>query len=357
MNNSVACYSSFTLSYLGRAFIMARTLRQAHPTWELWAVITDKMPPETDLSEWFSVFDHVIFADQLDITRFDAWIFKHDVVEASTAVKGAMLLHLLDLGSDIVVYLDPDIAVFHPLDSVIENLDDASILLTPHQVEPNTTEGDIRDNELTSLKYGVYNLGFLAVRNDVRGRDFANWWANVLSFACYDEPHNGFFTDQKWCDLVPSLFEGVRIERDPGCNVASWNLTRRRLTIAHDGGILVNGSPLKFYHFTKINREGDLMTERYSGENVEAIEVWKWYKRELGRVIVPRIPSGYWHYGKFNNNVTIPKKVREFYRSRKDVYNHFDDPFRTEGDSFWNWIGREQPDLLSGDSIGGFQPI
>lgn len=99
------------------------------------------------------------------------------------------------------------------------------------------------------------------------------------------------------------------------------------------------------------------MTERYSGENVEAIEVWKWYKRELGRVIVPRIPSGYWHYGKFNNNVTIPKKVREFYRSRKDVYNHFDDPFRTEGDSFWNWIGREQPDLLSGDSIGGFQPI
>ncbi|MCX6973422.1 MAG: hypothetical protein NTZ94_03810 [Verrucomicrobia bacterium] len=357
MTMSVSCYSSFTLSYLSRAILLARTLRQAHPTWELWAVITDKLPPEVDLSEWLVEFDHVIFSDQLEIPRFNAWIFKHDVVEASTAVKGTMLRILLERGADIVVYLDPDIAVFHPLDSVIKKLDYASILLTPHQVQPNLNEGEIRDNELTSLKYGIFNLGFLAVRNDVRGRAFANWWESVLIFACYDEPHNGFFTDQKWCDLVPALFEGVCIEQDPGCNVASWNLTRRQLVIARDGGILVNGSPLKFYHFTKINREGDLMTERYSGDNVEVIEIWKWYKRMLQRVVVSSIPKGYWHYGKFNNNVTISKKLREFYRSRKDVYEHFDDPFCTEGASLWAWLGREQPELLEDDGIGGFQPI
>jgi len=158
MTACVACYTSFTLSYLARALILARTVRQAHPSWQLWALITDKLPPGEDLSELLGEFDHVLFADQLEIPRFNAWLFKHDVVEASTAVKGEMLRKLLDSGADVVVYLDPDIAVFHPLDSVIEKLEDASILLTPHQVQANFGEGAIRDNELTSLM-------FLPIRN------------------------------------------------------------------------------------------------------------------------------------------------------------------------------------------------
>ena len=137
-----------------------------------------------------------------------------------------MLRRLLRTGAKVVIYLDPDIAVFHSLDSVVDKLSDASILLTPHQVKPNILEGSIRDNELTSLKYGVFNLGFLAVRNDETGGSFADWWARRLHFACYDEPQNGLFTDQKWCDLVPGLFDRVLIERDPGCNVASWNSAR-----------------------------------------------------------------------------------------------------------------------------------
>jgi hypothetical protein len=357
MRDSVVCFTSFTFSYLTRALIMVRTLRQAHPTWKIWALITDKPPPGTDFSSQLAEFDNVLSADQLEIPRFDAWLFKHDVVEASTAVKGEMLRHLLRAGAEVVVYLDPDIAVFHSLDSTIAKLSDASILLTPHQVEPNTIEGSIRDNELTSLKYGVFNLGFLAVKNDETGSSFAEWWAKQLHFACYDEPQNGLFTDQKWCDLVPGLFDRVLVERDPGCNVASWNLSQRHLHVSSNGGILVNDSPLKFYHFTKIDREGDLMTEKYSGDNVEVMEVWKWYKRALEHTGVSNVPKGYWHYGNFSNGVKIPKSVRELFRYSVSLYEYFEDPFRADGDSFFRWLERERADLLSNSIVGGFEAI
>ena len=51
---------------------------------------------------------------------------------------------------------------------------------------------------------------------------------------------------------VPGMFGGLLVVRDPGCNVASWNLSRRRLAFGPGGALTVNGSPLKFYHFTKI---------------------------------------------------------------------------------------------------------
>jgi hypothetical protein len=342
----IKCYTSFTFSYLTRALVLVRTLRLAHKDWEFWALLVDVAPEGEDFSGPLSEFDHVVFAPDLSFDRYEGWIFKHDIVEACTAVKGQMMRFLLDQGADKVVYFDPDIAIFNPVDNIVESLDRSSIILTPHQVAPNKTEGAVRDNELTSLKYGVYNLGFAAVRNDVSGRRFADWWAQQLYFACYDDVPNGIFTDQKWCDLVPALFSNVYIERDPGCNVASWNLSTRRISITNKGQILVNGSPLKFYHYTKINSEGDLMTEKYAGDNIEVIEVWEWYKRAIGKVRVEGIPKGYWFYGAYDNGQKITKKARLLYRERADLYDYFKDPFSTGGDSFFRWLGAEYPEGL-----------
>ena len=355
--SKVKCFSSFTFSYLTRAIMLARTLREAHPDWELWAMMVDVPPPGVDAAAVLTDFDRVIYPEQLGLDRFSAWLFKHDIVEACTAVKGRTMAYLLDSDADQVVYFDPDIAVFHSMNSVLDRLADHSVILTPHQVTPNSTFGQVRDNELTSLKYGIYNLGFCAVRNDVTGRSFADWWSRQLYFACYDEVENGIFTDQKWCDLVPALFPRVWVERDPGCNVASWNLSTRRIAITGDGEILVNGSPLKFYHYTKINSAGDIMTEKYAGDNVEIMEVWNWYKRAIKKVQVEGIPSGYWHYGRFDNGEKIPKSVRVLFRSRDDLYAAFDNPFCTEGNSYYNWLLREQPALLTKPSRGGFDAI
>ena len=353
----VKCFSSFSFSYLTRAIMLARTLRAAHPDWEIWALLVDQPPPGLDVDNAMSDFDRMLYATELNIERFVPWLFKHDIVEACTAVKGQMVCHLMDAGADRVVYIDPDIAIFHPLDTVIGKLDHASVVLTPHQVQANLNEGAVRDNELTALKYGIYNLGFAAVANDKTGREFAEWWARQLYFACYDEVENGIFTDQKWCDLVPALFDRVAIERDPGCNVASWNLSTRRISFTKSGMALVNDSPLKFYHYTKINAAGDIMTEKYAGDNVEIMEIWNWYKRAIKKVHVAGIPSGYWHYGHFKNGEKIPKQVRVLWRTRSDLNAYFEDPYEVEGNCLYNWVKREEPELLTKPRKGGFEAI
>ena len=342
---SVCCFTSFSYSYLPRARILAQTLRAAHPDWAIHAVLVDEPPPGLDTASALAPFDRVVAADALAIPRFKAWLFKHDIVEACTAVKGQMLVELLEQGFERVIYLDPDIAVFHSLDSVAGRLEQASIVLTPHQCEPNTEPAELRDNELTSLQYGVFNLGFVAVANDATGRAFASWWAAQLYRACYDDVENGIFTDQKYCDLVPGLFGRVAIERDPGCNVASWNLSRRTLTI-EGGDILVNRSPLKFYHFTKIGAAGDVMTDRYAADNTEVFEVWGWYKRALQANAIADIPRGYWRYGTFTNGQPVPKAARIIYRSQPGLMAFFDDPYDVTGNSFHAWLQREAPQVL-----------
>lgn len=345
MSPQIYCFTSFTFSYLARAVILARTLREVHPDWLLWAVVADEPPNGRDCG-LAKEFDRVIYANELAFDRFERWLFKHDIVEASTAVKGQMLRHLLDHGAEKVVYLDPDIAVFSGLGEIVEKLDHFSIILTPHQISPNKTEGLVKDNELTSLKYGIFNLGFVAVRNDDIGNEFSNWWAQQLYFSCYDDVPNGLFTDQKWCDLVPCFFDRVHIERDPGYNVASWNISTRQIQIKMDGTILANGSPLKFFHFTKIHSAGDIMIEKNARDNIEVMELWNWYKRSL-LDFASDIPKGYWYYGSFDNGVKIPKTARLLFRERADLYEYFTNPFSTAGNSFFEWLGREKPAILS----------
>ena len=343
----VCCFTSFTFAYAARALVLAATLRRHHPDWTLAAAVVDRHPAGQTLAELFPEFDWVAGVEELGIPSWRGWLFKHDLVEACTAVKGAVLDRLLADGYDAVIYLDPDIAVFSPLEEVVAALASSSVVLTPHQTAPNAGQKAFSDNEMTSLLYGTYNLGFIAVRNDQSGRSFATWWADRLRHACYDAPETGVFTDQRYVDLVPGLFDGVRVLRDPGCNVASWNLSTRQVTIHDDGTLRVNGAPLRFFHFTKVDGVGDEMLDRYAGDNVEVFELLAWYKRELGRHAghpAARLP---WHFGRFTNGITVPLAARHIYRVRRDLMEYFGDPFDAGvADSFCNWLMTEQPAML-----------
>jgi hypothetical protein len=353
----IKCFTSFTFSYLGRATILAETLKAAHPDWEIYGLMVDEPPPGLDVGVALRFFDRVVYAKDLGIPRWKAWLFKHDIVEASTAVKGRMARYLLSLGASHVVYLDPDIAVFHPLDRIIEKLEDHSVILTPHQVAPNSRLGYIRDNELAALKYGIFNLGFVAINNDDTGHAFADWWDARTYEACYDEVETGIFTDQKWCDLVPALFPRVYIERDPSFNVASWNLSTRTIRFSESGQITVNNLPLKFYHFTKVNGVGDFMTEKYAADNIEALEIWNWYKRALIVHANPSIPKNYWAFGTFDNGVKIPKSARVLFRGRSDLYDRFEDPYQAGSGSYFEWMTNNAPSIVNDVGSKGFEPV
>jgi hypothetical protein len=339
----IACFTSLTCAYLPRARVLAETLRAAHPDWHLTALLVDRLP-DGETPSAIEGFDAVILADQLDIPDFPAWIFGHDLVEACTAVKGHMLVQLLAGDADAVIYLDPDIAVFHGLHAALDALADASVVLTPHQIAPNDTETAIADNERTSMQYGVYNLGFLAVRADTTGRAFAAWWAAQLQRACHDDPAAGLFTDQRYCDLVPALFDRVRILRDPGSNVASWNLSRRDLGFDTAGSLLANAGALGFYHFSKVDGAGDAMIERYAGANITASELLAWYRRQIRRP--SRFANQPWHYGRFDDGSPIPRPVRLLWRADPELAERFPHPFATGPNSLKSFLQRLHPGML-----------
>ncbi len=346
---SIHCFTSITFSYLNRARVLGETLKKHHPDWTLWLCITDREPAGFSLVLEDEPYDKVLYSSDLDIPDFESWLFGHNVVEACTAVKGPMLRRLLEAGAEQVYYLDPDTAVCNSLQPLVDMLSEASILLTPHQLMPDHDHQAIVDNEICSLGHGIYNLGFIAVSSGETSQSFSQWWHDRCLHYCYDEREKGIFVDQKWCDLVPAFFDDVRIVRDPGYNVASWNLSNRTLDMTADGEIVVNKSHLlRFFHFTKLGPIGDTMTRRYAGDNMEVYELWAWYKRKVLEFTDQRIPEGWWYYGTYGNREPIPDRARVIYRSRTDLQSAFPDPFGTSGycDWFRHQGPKEYPDLL-----------
>jgi hypothetical protein len=337
----VVCFSSFTFSYLNRARVLFKTVRRFHPDWELVALITDTPPPGFAFHPGREPFDRVVWADDLGIPDFRSWLFKHDVVEVCTAVKGPFLHQACASGADAVIYLDPDTALLESLSPLVDLLAEHDILLTPHLIDPNEDRAAILDNDLSASRTGIFNLGFVMIRAGGEGARFARWWNDRLLEFCYDDIPAGLFVDQRWCDHVPALFDRVKVVRDPGYNVASWNLSRRRLAIGKDGAITVNGSPLRFWHFTKLGPTGDLMTKRYAGDNFPVYEIWRWYKDEVAAVTDPAIPERYWAYDAFADGAKIEKPYRVLYRERADLQAAFPDPFSVEGGGYRAWLAGE----------------
>lgn len=334
------CYTSISFSYLDRARVLAQTIRKHHPDWVLWLCLSDREPPgfEFDLDD--EDFDHVVRVWELDTPSHLPWVFGHDVVELCTAVKGPMMQRIFASGAERVLYIDPDIALFAPLIHVEELLETRAVVLTPHLLAPERTRDGVVDNEISCLKHGVYNLGFVAVRNCPDGRRFADWWAARLREFCHDDIPNGLFTDQRWCDLAPALFDNVAVLRDPGYNVASWNLDNRPITIDAEGRIFAREALLRFFHFTKVNSVGEAQLDRYAKGKTEVFELLRWYRERLKHHSTKRLPAGWWQYGHYEDGVTVPRSHRLCWRSRIDLQQTFPNPFAAGPGTFRSWCER-----------------
>ncbi|QDQ27259.1 glycosyl transferase [Chitinimonas arctica] len=339
----VVFFTSITTNYLPKARVLAESVKRHHPDGHFMLLLSDALPDWLDLEN--EPFDSVVTADQLGIPDFPRWAYMHSVVELCTAVKGPAFRWLLnERGAEKAFYLDPDMAVFSPLTPLIDRLDQSSVLLTPHQLEPETTPDAVLDNEICSLKHGVFNLGFLGLRNSEGGRKFADWWAKRLLDHCYDDIPGGLFTDQRWVDLAPCFFDDLEIVRDPEYNVATWNLTHRHVEGSLAGGITVNGRPLRLYHFSGFDSGAqEQMLNKYGRGNTTLWEMRDWYIAECekhGQEALGRLPA---IYGVYDNGEKVSQHQRLLYRSRTDLMAAFPNPYVTDvpKHSYLHWYRTE----------------
>ncbi|WP_165073526.1 glycosyltransferase family protein [Paludisphaera rhizosphaerae] len=320
-------FTSITANYIPKAAALAHSVKRVHPEATFHLVISDDMPecPPAVVE----AFDSIINVRDLPIPELPRFLFRHRIVELCTAVKGTAFQHIADVhGAERIYYFDPDIIVTNRLDDLERALDESSILLTPHSIAPETDPQAMIDNERCCLRNGVYNLGFLAVKMDENGRKFIDWWADRLLRWCYDETAAGLFTDQRWVDLGPALFDGVKILRDPQYNVSTWNLTHRRATGQAPYDIAINGRPLVFYHFSGFDSGAQrMMLDRYGSHSPVLYEFREWYLEEcrrFGQETIGKIPCIYTRY---KSGAKIPDVHRTIYREREDLMRYFADPF------------------------------
>ncbi|MEG0896940.1 MAG: hypothetical protein RSD23_02690 [Ruthenibacterium sp.] len=339
-------YTSVNNNYLPKARILAKSVKQHCKNSTFSLVLSDALPAEVDPTK--EPFDEILTVEQLGIPveNLQYWIFIHSVVELCTAVKGQALVKFLESGSEKVVYLDPDIAVFDDLSELETLLDTHDVVLTPHQSAPENTTRGIEDNEICSLAHGVFNYGFYAVHNTENGMAYAKWWRDRLLEYCYDDIPRGLFTDQRWGDLAPCLFDNVYIWRNPACNVSTWNLTHRNVTKDEKTGrYLVNNLPLQFYHFSGFDSGAQEIMLRVAGnDNKNLFALREWYIKRMAEEEQEKYGTLPSIYNFFDNGEKIEHHVRALLRNRLDVTAYFKDtdPFKVEQvRSYYKWYLNE----------------
>ena len=244
-------------NYMAQAASLMQSVRAVHPGINRVIVLADE--------RWD--FGHLdLAADLLDVDELasDAvanmklW---YDILEFNTAVKPYAFLHLFRQGYGSAIYLDPDILVMRPMTEVLEGLQRHSLVLTPHITRPLPDDGEPSDHAI--MKSGVWNCGFIALRNDADGQLLARWWADRLLTHCRSDVTNNLFTDQRWIDLAPCFVSAALLLRHPGYNVAYWNLPHRALVLDDDASWRVDGVPLVFFHFSGFSIDRPARLSRY----------------------------------------------------------------------------------------------
>lgn len=336
---SFQVFTSITANYIPKARVLAHSIKRFHPDVHFTVVLSDEAP---DLSGGAEPFDSILLLKDLGIPKLRQWIFKHTLVELSTAVKGFALLRLLETGvHPRVLYFDPDIVVLAPLDALLQRFESASILLTPHLSEPETSMEGILDNELSVLQHGVFNLGFVGVQRSAQGLSFARWWADRLTHFCVDDIPRGLFTDQRWVDLAPAYFDSIGILREPVYNVATWNLSTRQVDGDLKQGLRIGDQKIVFYHFSGLDSGAQMdMLNKYGRSMAGLYELREWYLRECDRMGQASFSKIRWVHAYFDNGEKILPVHRKRYREREDLELAFPDPFAT-GDvskSYYHWF-------------------
>ena len=248
-------------NYLPAARVFAESLRAVHPGSRVTVLVLDGPAPLSDDARFRSLGLSDVLPDRDERERL---AFIYDVMELATAVKPLLLRKLLqEEGVDAVLYFDPDIQIFDSVEGLSQAAREHGIALVPHVVAPIPDDG-LGITDLEVLRAGVYNLGFIGVG---RGTEqFLSWWWSRLRRNCICAPDQGFFVDQRWMDFVPSLFDHA-IVRDPGHDVAYWNLHERRLSRTSAGAFMVNGLPLRFFHFSGYDPSAPHLLSKHQGPN------------------------------------------------------------------------------------------
>jgi len=149
----------------------------------------------------------------------------------------------LEFNPTIAVYVDADTYFFSDPTNVLDLFDSKnSVAIVPHRFSA-------RDKYME--KYGKYNVGWLAFRNDTEGNTVLNFWMTSCLNSTSKVASESIFGDQKYLDLFQEISTSTQVIVHAGVNAAPWNC--RNVKIIGDV-IYIEDEPLYLYHYSGLKR-------------------------------------------------------------------------------------------------------
>jgi len=342
IKEEIAVCTIISKNYLAFARTFTDSFLKVHPKGKVFVLLIDTLDGFFDpKNEKFTLVN----LDEIGIQNLNSFCFKYTILEQNTGAKAHFLKYLFEkYRFKKLAYFDPDIMIFNSLKNLWKLLDKKSILLTPHLTEPIRDEK--KPSELDIMRSGSFNLGFIGLANTTITQKFLDWWIPHLMQDGYSDIEKGLFTDQKWIDLVPSLFDDVFIIRHPGYNVAYWNLMQRKVLLK-EKKIFVNDKPLYFFHFSGFIPENIECVSKH--QNRFELEDLKNLRNlfEMYRDLL--VENGYFECKKWNckfdffdNGVKIPPQARKIFSKVIKKGLDFGNPFVVQKkDSFFNYLSEK----------------
>jgi len=324
--NDASAVTICSTNFMAKALALRESYLQFNPKSDFYILIIDK---KHDRFQNLAADVQILWVEEIGIENLRHYAMKFDILELNTNVK-ARVLSLLLRRYNKVLYLDPDIYFYGTLDTVFRELETHPIVVTPHSLTP-ILDGK-RPSDTDFIRFGTYNLGFVGVSNCEEGFKFLEWWSRrCLEYGFY-EPQVGLSVDQKWIDLGPAFFSGMKILRDPGLNVAFWNL-HERVVSRRDGIWLVNKDfPLRFFHFSSFNTNSPHMIaqkqSRYAIESRPDLhELLDSYAARLKENENESFSSYNYSFNHFDDGMYVTPTLRRFYATLEANFPINEDPF------------------------------
>lgn len=259
---SKAVFSICSANYLATAKVLYDTLKEHEGQTRRYLVLVEQGWSREHANALGKLFDcTIILLSDLKLPATERMAFQYDLTEFNTAVKPFAFRFLFAAGVEKAIYLDPDIALYQPLEEVWSLLDQHSAVVTPHITEPLPDDGLAPTNE-NMIRCGQFNFGFVGFANRAAPCAFIDWWASRLEDHCIFHPKHFYFVDQFYGALVVSFIHDTKVLRHHGFNYAYWNTPQRKLSLVEQRWFTDNG-PLVFFHFSGFDFSDPLRLSRH----------------------------------------------------------------------------------------------
>ncbi|WP_245441455.1 hypothetical protein [Rhizobium vallis] len=191
---------------------------------------------------------------------------------------------------DLLTYLDSDLLFYSPTQPIFDEIRDSSIAIIEHRFAPR-----LRNREVN----GRFCVEWVTFRRSEEGMACLSRWRDQCIEWCYYRLEDGKMGDQKYLDEWPDRYKNCHIIEHPGAGVAPWNYEKHAFSVDATGAIIVDASPLIFYHFHQFqlldNGGFDRLSTFYTSICPEPNEVYLAYESALMQTLerVRKITPGF----------------------------------------------------------------